>query len=98
MLIQVPLLSGPSTWLLLASVLITLSLVVSPSWAAMLHGMQSGGATKPLLSGSGSGEPSARAHGTHRPKHTLLRGSHFLGCFTFSVSQSHLLLFGHMLV
>lgn len=33
-LIQVPLLSGPSTWLLLASVLITLSLVVSPSWAA----------------------------------------------------------------
>lgn len=91
-LIQVPLLPGPSTWLLLASVSITLSLVVSSYMECRVMVPPS------LFSAAVEVGSPVHGHRTHKPKHTFLHGSHFLGGFMFSVSQSHLLLFGHMLV
>lgn len=56
-LTQVQLLSGSSTWLLLVSAPHIVTGGVS-LLDGKLHGMQSGGATQPLFSSSGSGEPS----------------------------------------
>lgn len=93
-LTQVQLLSGPSTWLLLVSVLLTLSLVVSPL-GDKLRGMQSGGTTQPLLSSSGSGEPSTRAHRTHRLKHTFLGASLPREFYILSFSESFIAVLTH---
>lgn len=77
-LTQVQLLSGPSTWLLLVSVLLTLSLVVSPYWVTSY--MECRVVVPPSLC-SAAAEVGSPAHG-----HTEHTGSsipfsvpHFLG-------------------
>lgn len=57
--------------------------------------MQSGGATKPLLSSSGSGEPTTQAHRTHKPKHTFLRGSLPREFHVLSFSESFIAILTH---
>lgn len=60
-----------------------------------LHGMQSGGATQPLFSSSGSGEPSTRAHRTHRLKHTFLGASLPREFYILSFSESFIAVLTH---
>lgn len=74
------------------SVLAQVPLLSSPStWlpGGKLRGIRSRGVTKPLFSSGGRGEPGTQARGPSTP----FSVAHLQGTFTFSVFQSHLLLF-----